>query len=92
MTDRFDKLGRRIPVYDRSAAGKKSAKTRKEKHGDNDHARAGALGGKHRTRGYFGYLKDNHEEETLRALSQAAREAKKARKAERSDSVGGASE
>jgi len=70
MTDRTDSLGRKIPVYDRSAAGKKSAVTRKEKHGADVHARAGANGGKRRTRGYFGYLADHGETDKLHAISQ----------------------
>lgn len=81
MTDkeskpRVDSLGRRIPTYDRSAAGKKSAATRRKRHG-NDHARAGAIGGSRRTRGYFGKLKDEGKEDELRAISKVAAEARK---------------
>lgn len=50
MTEvRRDKLGRRIPEFDRSAANKKAAQTRKEKHGSTFNARIGALGGSART-------------------------------------------
>lgn len=65
MTDRFDKLGRRIPQFDRSAAGAKGAQTQKEKHGNDFHARHGAAGGRKRTRGYFGTLKDSGDTATI---------------------------
>ena len=65
---RFDKLGRRIPEFDRSAAGRKSAKTQKEKYGNDFHARIGADGGRRRTAGNFGKLKDN-DPEALQEIS-----------------------
>ncbi len=80
MKIRYDTLGRRIPEFDRSAANKKAAKTRKEVHGIDDHARAGAIGGRARGRGYFGKLKDEGNEEELRALSKKARKVKESNK------------
>ena len=74
---KFDSIGRRIPEFDRSAANKKAAKTRKEKHGTDDHARAGAIGGRRRTRGYFGKLKDEGNDTELKRLSKQAQEARK---------------
>ena len=65
---RFDKLGRRIPEFDRSAAGRKSAQTQKEKYGNDFHARIGADGGRRRTAGHFGKLK-NENPEALQELS-----------------------
>ncbi len=58
MSKQFDILGRRIPQYDRSAAGKRGAITRKEKYGDDFHKRIGSDGGSNRKRGYLGTLKD----------------------------------
>lgn len=66
---RFDKLGRRIPEFDRSAAGKKSAKTQKEKYGTDFHSRIGTRGASMRTRGNFGKLKDE-DPETHKAISK----------------------
>jgi len=68
MEERRDKLGRRIPQFDRSAAGKKSAQTQKEKYGPDFHKRIGADGGRHRTRGYLGKLKAESPE-TLRQVT-----------------------
>jgi len=68
MAERFDKLGRRIPAFDRSAAGKKAAATNKEKN-ENYYNELGAAGGKHRSRGYFGKLKDEGRIEELRQLA-----------------------
>lgn len=76
MPIRRDKLGRRIPEFDRSAASKKSAETAKEKYGPDFHARNGAAGGSHRGRGYFGQLKDEGKTEELKALSHQANEVK----------------
>lgn len=81
MTVRRDKLGRRIPDFDRSAASKKSAETAKEKYGSDFHARNGADGGKYRGRGYFGHLKDEGKTEELKALSHQAHEVKAAKAA-----------
>lgn len=71
--DKLDKLGRKIPVFDRSAAGKKAAATRKLNEGQNVHTKDGTLGGQKKTRGYFGYLKDT-DPEKLKRLSQEAAE------------------
>lgn len=68
MTDRRDKLGRRIPEFDRSAAGKKAALTNKEKD-EHHYNKLGTVGGKRRTRGYFGKLKDEGRVEELKTLS-----------------------
>lgn len=57
MAERRDKLGRRIPKFDRSAASKKGAKTQKEKYGTDFHARSGASGGRSGRRGGFAHLK-----------------------------------
>lgn len=70
MTKRFDKLGRRIPEFDRSAASKKGAITQKEKNGPDFHKRIGAAGGHARKRGHFGNLKDEGKTEELRALAK----------------------
>lgn len=71
MSNRRDKLGRRIPDFDRSAANKKAAKTQKEKYGPNHHARIGTSGGRARKRGYFGNLKDT-DPEALKEISRRA--------------------
>ncbi len=67
---RYDKLGRRIPDFDRSSAGKKSAKTSKEKHGKDWHSRIGSIGGRARTRGYLGVLKDQGRIDELREITK----------------------
>ena len=82
---KYDKLGRKIPEFDRSAANKKGAQTRKEKHGADIHSRIGRVGASLGTRGYFGKLKDDGKTEELKALSRKAveeRERKKAAKIE----------
>lgn len=82
MSERRDKLGRRIPDFDRSAAGKKGMETQKEKYGPNHPSRIGTIGGHKRTRGHFGKLKDEGREEELKALSEKANAARKAKEAE----------
>lgn len=72
MTDRRDKLGRRIPQFDRSAAGKKASKTSKEKYGPDHHKRIGIIGARLGTPGYFGKLKAEGKTDELKKLSQAA--------------------
>lgn len=72
MAERRDKLGRRIPEFDRSAAGRKAAATNKE-NDENYYNKLGTTGGKHRTRGYFGRLKDEGRAEELSELSKKAR-------------------
>lgn len=71
--ERRDKLGRRIPVFDRSAANKKAAATRKKNEGLDVHSKQGSRGGKRHARGYFGYLKDTNPE-ALTELSRKAAE------------------
>lgn len=80
MTEKRDKLGRRIPQFDRSEAGKRSAKTRKENHGNDTHARAGSLGGRARTRGYFGKLKDEGKIDELRKVTRKGAETTNAKR------------
>lgn len=70
---RYDKIGRRIPEFDRSAAAKKGAKTKKEKYGPDKHSRDGSLGARMRTRGYFGQLKA----EDPKKLTELAKEGAK---------------
>lgn len=82
MSERRDKLGRRIPDFDRSAAGKKSAKTQKEKYGDDYHKRIGTRGASMRTRGHFGKLKAEGKTAKIKAYSKEAVEARKAKKSE----------
>lgn len=82
---KFDKLGRRIPEFDRSSANKKGAQTKKEKYGSDKHSRDGSLGARKRTRGYFGKLKAE-DPDKLREISRSAalksNEAQKAKSAE----------
>jgi hypothetical protein len=82
MTDkqRFDTLGRRIPNRDYSARTKKI----KEKYGNDFYNNIGTVGGRKRTRGYFGYLKDTDpekfaefEEEQRRKAAETNRKRKK---------------
>lgn len=77
---RHDSLGRRIPEFDRSAANKKAAATRKEREGDDVYSRIGSLGARHRTRGYFGKLKDEGKLDELKALSDKGVTARRARR------------
>jgi hypothetical protein len=72
MAERRDKLGRRIPEFDRSAAGKKAMQTLKEKNGADYPSRIGTHGGRKRTRGHFGKLKDEGKETELKNLSKEA--------------------
>lgn len=88
MTDKFDKLGRRIPKFDRSAAAKKAAKTLKEKEGNDVHARFGTVGGRVRSRGYFGTLKDQGKTDEIKKLSQKAAEARKKNSTDKKKTVG----
>lgn len=82
MEDRRDKLGRRIPQFDRSAAGKKAMETLKEKNGTDYPKRIGTNGGRKRTRGYLGRLKDEGKTEELSTIAKNAREIRKAKDAE----------
>ena len=74
---RVDSLGRKIPTFDRSVAGKKAAQTRKERYGSDIHARVGRLGGNSRTRGYFGKLKDEGKTDEIKKISEEAVKAKR---------------
>lgn len=76
MSEKLDKLGRRIPQFDRSAAGKKAMATLKEKNGEDYPSRIGAHGGHKRTRGHFGKLKDEGHEEKLKSISKEASDAR----------------
>lgn len=81
MAEKRDSLGRRYPDLDRSAITKKSEKTKKEKYGPDFHKRAGAIGGRRRTRGYFGKLKDEGKLDELKNLSaQGIAKSKETRK------------
>jgi len=83
---RVDSLGRKIPTFNRSAAGKKAAQTRKERYGSDIHARIGRLGGNSRTRGYFGKLKDEGKTDELKKISEEAIKAKKQKNKRTADS------
>lgn len=62
-----------------SESNKRAVQTRKERHGSDFYKRITSLGGKQRTRGYFGYLKDTNPQ-ALRELSKdAAAKSAKAR-------------
>lgn len=76
MVEKRDKLGRRIPQFDRSAAGKKAMQTLKEKNGADYPKRIGTAGGSKRTRGHFGKLKDEGDEEKLKSISKEATDAR----------------
>lgn len=82
MTERFDKLGRRIPQFDRSAAASKGAKTQKEKYGNDFHTKHGTAGGRKRTRGYFGTLKDAGDTATIIANAKKGAEVTNGRSSE----------
>ena len=74
MKERFDKLGRRIPDFDRSAASRKAAKTKKEKYGPDFYKRAGRVGGSRSKRGYFGRLKDEGKQAELQKIARKGAE------------------
>lgn len=67
---RLDKLGRKIPDFDRSAANKKGAKTRLAKDPD-VFSKMGRAHRKQTGRGYFGKLKEESPE-TLRQIGREA--------------------
>lgn len=85
---RVDSLGRKIPTFNRSAAGKKAAQTRKERYGSDIHARVGRLGGNSRTRGYFGKLKDEGKTDELKKISEEAIKAKRQKSKKRTADSG----
>lgn len=66
---RYDKLGRKIPEFDRSAAGKKGAQTRLKKDPD-FYSKIGYRGGKAHGRGYLGKLKEENPEELARVQAK----------------------
>lgn len=55
---------------------KRRARTAKERHGEDFHARVGAIGGSRKGRGYFGWLKE-HDPEKLKEISRRNRGWKK---------------
>lgn len=69
-TVRYDRLGRRIPEFDRSAANKKGFQTKEKKYGKNYRTEFAAAGGRASTRGYFGKLKDEGKEDELKELAK----------------------
>lgn len=68
---RRDTLGRIIPERDYAAIVNKT----KELHGQDFYSRNGSLGGKHRTRGYFGSLKETDPEKFKELQRQATNKA-----------------
>jgi hypothetical protein len=74
---KLDKIGRKIPEFDRSNANRKGAVTRKEKDGNDVFSRIGSMGGSLRTRGYLGKLKDEGKIDELKELSKKGRESQK---------------
>ena len=81
--NRFDKLGRRIPEFDRSAAARKGAKTKKEKYRPDKHSRDGSLGARMRTRGYFGQLKAEDPKKLTELAQKGAEQSNKVQKEKR---------
>lgn len=79
-TVRRDKLGRIIPEFDRTKSGKKAAETAKERYGEDFHKRLAARGGSQKTRGYFGYLKEEDPEGLKELVKRAGNTPKKPRK------------
>lgn len=68
-----------------SAGAKKGAQTKKEKYGPDFHSRAGSLGARLGTPGYFGKLKATDPEKLKQISTDAAHksaEARRARKAQ----------
>lgn len=62
------------------AGTKKGAETRKEKYGADYQSRIATNGGRKRTRGYFGYLKDTGQTKILKEVSkEGGRKAAEAR-------------
>lgn len=80
---RLDKLGRRIPEYDRSAARKKGAETQRKR--DKDYFKKLATKGGHASKGgYFKTLAET-DPEALKAISRKAVEAKRAKRLEQGE-------
>lgn len=86
---KLDKLGRRIPQFDRSAAGRKASKTRKDKYGADVHKRTGSVGGRLRTRGYFGRLKDEGKTDELKKIATEGANASNQIQSQRRNGSGG---
>lgn len=70
MPQKLDKLGRRVPDFDRSAAAKKGAATAKKKYGNDFHSRNAARADHSGNRGYLGKLKDEGRIEELRSMAR----------------------
>lgn len=78
MVEKRDSLGRRYPDLDRSAIAAKGAQTKKEKYGSDYYAKLGAIGGRARTRGYLGKLKDEGKTSELATVIQKGIEKRRA--------------
>lgn len=76
---RYDKLGRKIPDFDRSKANKKGADTRRATQGDDIYSIIGRKGGAKSTRGYLGKLKEE-DPAKLKEISNQGNEAQRTRK------------
>lgn len=83
LMKKVDTMGRRVPKFDRQAAGRKAALTRKEREGENIHSRIGAIGGRHRKRGYFGTLKDQGKDRELKIIQRRGGQASKRKSAKK---------
>lgn len=80
---KLDKLGRRIPVFDRSAANKKGVETQRKKD-KNYYSKLAAKGGKASKGGYFRTLAEK-DPEALKEISRKAHEAKRAKRLEQGE-------
>jgi general stress protein YciG len=80
MNIRHDKLGRRIPDFDRSKANKKGAQTRLSKDPET-FSKMGKARRKTTGKGYFGKLKEKDPE----ALSEISRKAALAKRPEQGE-------
>lgn len=80
MNIRHDRLGRRIPDFDRSKANKKGAQTRLSKDPE-AYSKMGKARRKTTGRGHFGKLKEENPE-ALAEISRKAAEAKRAESGE----------
>lgn len=69
MAEKLDKLGRRIPQFDRSAVGRRNAKNMKEQYGPDYFSKLSRAADHSRNRGYFGKLKDEGRIEELRKVA-----------------------
>jgi hypothetical protein len=72
-----------------SESVRKSEQTKKEKYGPDYHARIGASGGRKRTRGYFGTLKDQGKTDELKRLAkEGSQKSNKIQAAKRAEAEG----